>query len=351
MEPETTHQEPETPLQEAEKPIDESLSSTSKSAEETVNTAVNTSYGAAQITTLKGVRKAFDIKLLLEEVKKRGDAKKLVEKYHFKNHSILARALNEARILNIFPDIEKSKSSTLSTFRVSRELDYFTKLYNIYELSARELKTAVLEWKRLISRNPQLLLTKKQHEVLMGMLLGDGNLRQRGRNTLFRTEHSEKQKEYLFWTYRVFKEFTLSEPKKAARKHHKNNEYSFTTFAHPVFNFYLDLFYKKGRKQVTLEILKLLTPESLSVWICDDGSYSNSGKHIILCTNSFSLEEHKLMQKYFKEQWNLNCSIRFRDKKYYYLSFYKADTQKLANIIQNYIPLENLRYKIGEKND
>ena len=308
-------------------------------------------YGAAQITTLREVRKAFDIKQLLKEIQKRGDAKRLVEKYNFKNHSILARALNEAKILTIFPGIEKSKSSILSTFRVSREFSYFTKLYNIYGLSVRELRTAILEWKCLISKNPRLLLTQKQHEVLMGMLLGDGNLRHRGKNTLFRTEHSEKQKEYLFWTYRLFKEFTLSEPKGVTREHHKNDEYSFTTFAHPVFNSYFELFYKNGCKRVTKEILELLTPESLSIWICDDGSYSNSGKHIILCTNSFLLNEHKIMQKYFKEKWNLNCSIRFRNQKYYYLSFYQADTKKLANIIRNYIPLENLKYKIGEKDD
>lgn len=302
------------------------------------------------ICSLAAARKAFDLNELLQEVNRKGDAQKLVEKYHFKNHSILARALNEAKILSIFPDIEKSKAPPLSTFRVDKELDLFVRLHDIWKLQVRELRKAVFEWKDLLSKNPRLLLTQRQHDVLIGMLMGDGNLRLRDKNALFRVEHSEKQRGYLFWTYHLFKEFTLREPSETLRKNHKSLFYSFTTFTHPVFNYYYCLFYKNGPKMITKEILEMLTPQSLAVWICDDGSYSNSGEHIILCTNSFSLQEHKLMQRYFKEKWSLNCSIRFRDQKYYYLSFYKEDTKKLIKIIENYIPIDELRYKIGEKN-
>ncbi len=194
------------------------------------------------------------------------------------------------------------------------------------------------------------MLSPEQHNVIIGALLGDGNLRKRGKNTLFRTEHSDKQKDYLYWIYDLFSEFTLSEPKRSFHKGHKYATYSFTTFAHPAFNFYYDLFYKNGRKEVNEKILKQITPQSLAIWICDDGSYCNSIKDLILCTNSFSIKEHKLMQKYFLDKWGLNCSIRFRDGKYYYLSFYKKDTIKLANIIKSSMPLEQMKYKIGEKN-
>ena len=211
------------------------------------------------------------------------------------------------------------------------------------------MRKSILEWKTLVSKNPRLLLTQQQHDVITGMLLGDGNVRLRDQNSLFRVEHSERQKNYVYWTYFLFKEFTMSEPMVSSpRGHHKYSMYSFTTFVHPVFNFYHDLFYKTGTKRITKQILDMLTPQSLAVWVCDDGSYSNSGQHIILCTNCFTLEEHKLMQEYFKEKWGLNCSIRFRDGKYYYLSFYKKDTQKLISIIREFIPTQDLKYKIGE---
>ncbi|MEK6938111.1 MAG: hypothetical protein AABX04_03630 [Nanoarchaeota archaeon] len=308
-------------------------------------------YDASHITVLEGleaVRKTFDLNQLLQEVQKRGDAKILVEKYHFKNHSILARALNEAKVLKMFPTLDKSKASLISTFRVKKELDLFSKKHDIKVLPVRTLRKAVIEWKQSLSHDPLLLLSREQHEVLMGTVLGDGNLRKRGSNALFRVEHSEKQKEYLYWKYDLLKEFTLSEPKRDLRKNRKDATYSFTTFAHPVFNYYYNLFYTHNRKEVSTKVLEQLTPLSLAVWTCDDGSYCKSIKDLILCTNSFSLKEHQLMQRYFKRKWGLNCSVRFRDGKYYYLSFYKKDTSKLGVMIEKFIPLEKMKYKIGK---
>ena len=311
-------------------------------------------YGAAQIQVLEGleaVRKRLDFNVLLQEVKKRGDSKKLIERYSFKNHSLLARALTEAKMLNLFPALERSKAPLLSTFKINRELDLFSKTYDIKALPVRSLRKAVREWKSLLSKNPKIMLSEEQHNVIVGMLLGDGSLRNRGKNTLFRVEHSERQRDYLFWVYNMFSEFTLSKPQRFVHKNHKYASYSFATFAHPIFNYYYDLFYKDGRKQVNEIILNQITPQGLAMWISDDGSYCNSIKDMILCTNSFSLEEHKLMQKYFLEKWGLRCSIRFRDGKYYYLTFYKKDTDRLIGLIKDHILVESMRYKVGEKND
>ena len=322
-----------------------------KNASETSSASPKKEYGAAQIQVLEGleaVRKRLDFNLLLGEVKKYGDAQKLVQKYNFKNHSLLARALNEAKVLKMFPDLEKSKAPLLSTFKIKRELDLFRETYDIKVLPVRSLRKAIREWKSLVSKNPKILLSEEQHNVIIGILLGDGNLRKRGKNTLFRTEHSERQKEYLFWIHDLFSEFTFSKPTSYIHKNHKYASYSVTTFAHPMFNYYYNLFYKNGRKQVNEKILDQITPQSLAMWVSDDGSYCKSIKDLILCTNSFSLEEHKLMQKYFLEKWGLHCSIRFRDGKYYYLSFYKKDTDKLIDLIKDHIPVKDMRYKIGE---
>jgi len=301
------------------------------------------------IDSLEEVRRILDVDYIAQEANKRGDLKQLTGKYGIRNHSILARALNEHRLSKSFPHLQRSKLQHLAFFKNIKELTIFCKLYDVRKLEVRQLRKAILEWKSIISKNPMLLLTQQQHEVLIGMLLGDGNIRLRDQNSLFRAEHSEKQKNYVYWTYSLFKEFTTSEPTISFPKgHHKYSMYSFTTFVHPVFNYYRNLFYQTGRKAVTKEILDMLTPRSLAVWVCDDGSYSNSGKQIIMCTNSFTLEEHKLMQEYFKEKWGVNCSVRFRDGKYHYLSFYKKDTQKLISIIKEFIPTQDMNYKIGE---
>ncbi|MEK6933135.1 MAG: hypothetical protein AABW56_05080, partial [Nanoarchaeota archaeon] len=122
------------------------------------------------------------------------------------------------------------------------------------------------------------------------------------------------------------------------------------TATHYVFNYYRKLFYKNGKKIITRDILNLLNPRSLAIWICDDGSYDNRQGYIVLCTNSFTLEEHKIMQKYFREVWGLIPTIGFRDKKYYYLRFKQEDSKKLIEIIKPFIP-KFMKYKIGEKND
>ena len=122
-----------------------------------------------------------------------------------------------------------------------------------------------------------------------------------------------------------------------------------STATHPVFNYYRRLFYSTGRKNITKEILEQLNPRSLAIWICDDGSYETRQGYIILCTNSYTLDEHKLMKEFFNEKFDLNPTIGFRDGKYYYLRFKQDDTKKLINIIKSFIP-ESMLYKIGEKN-
>ena len=112
-----------------------------------------------------------------------------------------------------------------------------------------------------------------------------------------------------------------------------------------------EIFYNKsGTKIVTKELLEKINPRSLAIWLCDDGSYCQAQKYIILCTNSYSLEEHKLMKKYFKDFLSLDPTIGFRDKKYYYLRFKVEDTKKLVEIVKPFI-IPSMKYKIGEENE
>jgi len=120
-----------------------------------------------------------------------------------------------------------------------------------------------------------------------------------------------------------------------------------STKTHPVFNYYRNLFYGSDKKIITREILDQLNPRSLAIWICDDGSYDNTQGYIVLCTNSFSLEEHKLMKKFFNEKFGLDPTIGFRDNKYYYLRFKQDDSKKLIKIIKPFIT-DSMIYKIGE---
>lgn len=310
-------------------------------------------YSAESIKVLEGlegVRKNFNVIELSKKVKKKGDLLILSNELKIKPR-ILSSAIDEGKILSILPNIHKSKAGILARLRTNREVKLFAQQYDIYNTYARKLIKLVREWNQNIQKNPLILLSQEEHDLILGSLMGDSSIRQREKNSCFRVAHSIKQENYINWKLNILKEFLISEFQK--RKRVINNRevtmIYLSTRTHPIFNYYRNLFYENGRKIITNKILNQLNPRSLAIWICDDGSYENKQGYIILCTNSYTLEEHRLMKEFFKERFNLEPTIGFRDKKYYYIRFKQDDTKKLIKIIKPFIP-KSMLYKIGEKN-
>jgi len=302
--------------------------------------------------SLNSVRENFDIFKLSGLIRKRGDRKYISNKFNI-NRSVLCRALDEANILSNYPFLfkQKSKVNPLSRLKTKKERDLFIKKYDVKNLECRRIYKLVKDWRKALEKNPRLLLTEEEHDLILGSLLGDSTLTQRDRNCSFSVGHSKKQEKYLYWKYNILKDFIKVSPYWVKRKFGDRaiEILNLRTFTHPIFNFYYKLFYKKGKKTVTREMLNMLTSRSLSVWICDDGSFDNKQGYIVLCTNSFSLEEHNIMKKYFEEFWKISPTIGFRDKKYYYLRFKQGDSKKLIKIIKPFI-IESMKYKISKKN-
>lgn len=310
----------------------------------------NTDYSAKDIKILEGleaVRKNFDVVELSKKIKRKGDILILSAELKIKPR-ILNSAYYEGRILDILPSISKSKASILASLRTDREVKILSKRYNLSNLSARAVRKKVREWNFEIESNPLLLLNNNEHEMILGTLMGEGSIRKRDKNSCLRFSHSIKQKEYCNYKKNILIEFVISEfsQRKRLKKNKVLHTIDFATRTHPVFNYYRKLFYKKGIKVISKELLEKLTPRALAFWICDDGSYCKKQEYIILCTNSFSLEEHKLMKDFFNKKFNLNPKIGFRDGKYYYLRFSKNDTKKLVSLIEPFIS-KMMRYKIG----
>jgi len=294
------------------------------------------------------VREQFDIVELTKKIKKQGDILILSHELKVKPRN-LYMAIDEGRILSFFPDLDKSKLGILARLKTDRELKLFSSKYNIYNGSARKLIKLVKKWNQNIQKNPFILISQREHDLIIGSLMGDSSIRQREMNSCFRFSHSIKQKEYCSFKKSILKQFRISEFREVKRriKNHYIHAIDFSTRTHPVFNYYRKLFYKKNRKIINKDILKQLNPQSLAYWICDDGSYNNKQRYIVLCTNSYSLEEHELMREFFNKKFGLNPTIGFRDGKYYYLRFKKEDSENLIKIIKPFI-LECMKYKIGE---
>ena len=313
---------------------------------------MTSAYTAESIKVNKNldyVRKNYNLEELSVNIKRCGDLLKLANRLGV-NRSVMGRAMTEFRILSEFPLLHKSKAPILKNLKVRLERDIFLKLVDVDKIYIRTLKKKIREWHENLRENPLLLLTQEQHDMLIGSGFGDGNFCNRhGKNGLFRESHSKKQSSYLEWKFNMIRSFTYRTPKfrRYMLKGRIMERYEFNTITHPIFTFYHNLFYKKGKKVVTRNSLNQLNERSLAIWICDDGSYCKKLKYIIISTNSFSFREHRLMKTFFKNKWGLSPTIGFRDGKYYYLRFSVEDTKKLTGLIESYIPVKELLYKVN----
>ena len=164
------------------------------------------------------------------------------------------------------------------------------------------------------------LLTGEKEQILLGSLLGDGCILPSDyiKTARFIEGHSLKQIEYLNWKGKMLSlpsRFYQQTSKKMSRingKFTKTNEdytlYFYQTRFLPELWYYRELFYPHGKKVVTLEILEKLNLFGIAVWYMDDG-YFNYPSQVGLCTNGFTLEEQKIIQKWFLEKYGIEWRI------------------------------------------
>ena len=159
-----------------------------------------------------------------------------------------------------------------------------------------------------------IIISNEIEQILIGGLLGDGSLSKKSKiSSVYTITHSTKQEEYLIWKVNILNlPHSLNKRKKQLNYKGQEKIYfivDYRTKNLPQLNKYFEMFYFNGRKVVTQEILNKLELLGIAIWYMDDGHYSYYNKNITLCTNCFSLEEHKLIQKWFKEKYSLNWQI------------------------------------------
>ncbi len=200
-------------------------------------------------------------------------------------------------------------------------------------------------------------LTDRQWAIMYGTLLGDGYITKLdyGYATYYRfeVEHTINDKEYVDWLY---KELSVIFNVEARVRHRyssldqrgiKSTSLSLYSKMHEIFRSLREETYPNNRKTVSQEWLDKLTPLSLAVWYMDDGTYHINRNTIEIYTNSFSLEEHHLMQRHFQQTWNISPTIVKRGKgqrKKYCLYFPRNEAVKLLHIIHPHI-LQCMRRK------
>ena len=117
----------------------------------------------------------------------------------------------------------------------------------------------------------------------------------------------------------------------------KHFGFEFNTFTFASFDWIHDLFYdKQGTKYISKEIEKYLTPLALAIWLSDDGGWANPGVRI--ATNSFKLEEVKILVSILENKFSLSCTIQhLKDIDKYSIYIKGSSVPTLKNIILPYL--------------
>lgn len=214
-------------------------------------------------------------------------------------------------------------------------------------------------------------LTRQQKDLLVGTLLGDGNLQTetRGRTWRYRAIQKVEHKDYLFHKYEILKEFCSTEPQLSqvfdVRTNQTYERWAFSTKVHESFRFYGNMFYtynpktQRMVKDVPVKIEKFLTPAAVAYWYMDDGSLKSLGNSnaMRICTESFSNNgvyrlERALRNLYGIEATHTQKNIFVNGKKVQVglrIAINEQPSDAFRELIQPYL-VDCMRYKVSDGN-
>ena len=195
----------------------------------------------------------------------------------------------------------------------------------------------------------QFCIFQFQREVIIGCLLGDGRLECRSKegSARLRIHHGWKQKDLVFWKYKILKDLVSHPPRKiVCWKNPKDSKDYYSWYFHTLtlkeFREFYQAFYQNGHKRLPERISEILTPISLAVWVMDDGCFD--GKSLILNTQHLSFTDNKALQEVLKRKFDLDSGIN-KDRKNWRLRIYRKSFRRLQNLIKPYI-IPSMEYKI-----
>jgi len=188
--------------------------------------------------------------------------------------------------------------------------------------------------------------------ILIGLILGDLHIckPKLDKNPRLMFIQGLIHKDYIDHLYDLFKSYCLTAPRTVNPSPDKRTGkvYSvvvFNSFSLPCFHEFLNLFYPEGKKIIPLNIGDLLTPSSLAYWLADDGTFSKLYSCVILCTNSYTLEEVNLLVKILNDKWDLKCTIN-KDGKGFRIRIPSKSLPVLQELLKDKMPSMML-HKIG----
>ncbi len=192
------------------------------------------------------------------------------------------------------------------------------------------------------------LLSMTQHQFILGALMGDGSLskpvRKEDASARFRMGHGAKQAAYLDWKVEMLGNIPCSRS--------TNAKGAVFADVHPLpelAELHEAVYFGDGRKHLTWEYLKALTPLALAVWYMDDGCFTLRSKgvqertrgrtgRIEICVEAMSPGSRERLVQYLRDTHDLDVKLTERGaRRMSYLTFTTASTEKFQELIAPYV--------------
>ena len=201
----------------------------------------------------------------------------------------------------------------------------------------------------------QQRLGAQQLQLILGSLMGDGNLspNRRGRfGTRFRMGHGAKQAAYLDWKVSLLGNILHSRTVNA-----KGAVFADFTPLPELSELREAVYFGDGKKHLTWDYLKSLTPLALAVWYMDDGCFTHRSKgvqertaggtgRIEIVVDAMSPGSRDRLTRYMRDTYGLDIKLRFRGtRKQSALIFSTAASEKFQKLIAPYVH-PSMEYKL-----
>jgi recombination protein RecA len=207
---------------------------------------------------------------------------------------------------------------------------------------------------RLLITEPHRL-SDQQMQVVLGSLMGDGNLSPnvRGRSgTRFRLGHGAKQAAYLDWKVSLLGNIECSRTVNA-----KGAVFADFRPLPELAELHAAVYFGDGKKHLSWDYLKALTPLALAIWYMDDGSFTLRSKglqdrtqggsgRIEICVEAMSPGSRERLVQYLRDSRGLDVRLRAAgSRQKAVLVFSTAGTEKFQKLVAPYVP-PSMEYKL-----
>lgn len=239
-----------------------------------------------------------------------------------------------------------SHRTTNKNLQVTKNHIFFKKEKDkIVETPAKELKVGDILYTPIES------LTHTQKQIILGGLLGDMSII----NNLYKsnqvgvvTRHSIKQKDYCKFLKEKLGRLCSRYKEYEVTNSYGKEKVEICTYSTRAIAKLYDICYKDNKKNVTQDWLNQLDWLGIAIWYMDDGNLIKSNKNNMLAlhTEGFSLDENKIIQKWFDSK-GIKSYIRHY-KTYYFIVISAKGSEYVWNKIRGYIP-ECMQYKLPNR--